>query len=121
MRNLLSCGPLTGDTIRNAKGEDLGTLKEIMIDLDEGRVGYAVVSFGGVLGMGEKLFAVPWEALRVDQQNHELILDVTKEQLERMQGFDPNHWPDFSAEDFEKRTYGYYGLTPHTGRTSGRY
>jgi hypothetical protein len=47
-----------------------------MIDLDEGRVAYAVLSFGGFLGIGDKLFAIPWEALAVDTQNEEIVLDV---------------------------------------------
>lgn len=64
---MLSASTLSGDTVRNAAGDDLGSVKEIMVDIPSGRVAYAVLSFGGFLGMGDKLFAVPWSALTVDE------------------------------------------------------
>jgi len=64
---VLSASTLSGDTVRNAAGDDLGSVKEIMVDIPSGRVAYAVLSFGGFLGMGDKLFAVPWSALTVDE------------------------------------------------------
>ena len=66
-RRVLSASTLAGDDVRNLAGEDLGRVDEIMIDIPSGRVAYAVLSFGGVPGMGNKLFAVPWNALRVDE------------------------------------------------------
>ncbi|MBZ0303832.1 MAG: PRC-barrel domain-containing protein, partial [Anaerolineae bacterium] len=60
---LLSATTLIGDGVKNSAGEDLGKLTEIMLDVESGRVAYAVLSFGGVLGLGNKLFAIPWEAL----------------------------------------------------------
>jgi sporulation protein YlmC with PRC-barrel domain len=91
---ILSAHTLMGDPIRNPAGESLGELKELMIDLDTGRVSYAVVSFGGFLGLGDKLFAVPWTVLAVDTENRQILLDVPKEVLENAPGFDKSKWPD---------------------------
>ena len=76
---VLSASTLEGDKVRNMEGEKLGEVKELMIDLESGRVAYAVLKFGGFLGMGDKLFAVPWEALRVSTEEHEFVLDVPKD------------------------------------------
>ncbi|HVS03656.1 MAG TPA: PRC-barrel domain-containing protein, partial [Thermoanaerobaculia bacterium] len=63
---VLSANTIIGDDIHNPRGEKLGEIKELMIDVDQGRVAYAVLSFGGFLGMGDKLFAIPFESLRLD-------------------------------------------------------
>lgn len=110
---VLSAGTLIGDTIRNRNGEDLGKLEEIMIDLDEGRVAYAVLSFGGFLGVGDKLFAIPWEALTVDTENEEVVFDVQKEVLENAPGFDKDNWPKTTNRDWLVEVYSYYGYDPY--------
>ena len=73
---VLSATSIDGNDIRNTQGEDLGKVKDLMIDLADGSVSYAVVSYGGFLGMGDKLFAVPFEALTVDPEHHAFILDA---------------------------------------------
>jgi sporulation protein YlmC with PRC-barrel domain len=83
--NLLSTSSLSGTDVTNRKGENLGDLKDIMLDLESGEVAYAVISFGGFLGIGDKLFAVPWEALTFDKSNEQIIMDVSKEKLEMLQ------------------------------------
>lgn len=110
---VLSAGTLVGDTVRNYEGEDLGKLEEIMIDLDEGRVAYAVLSFGGFLGMGDKLFAIPWEALTVDTENKEIVINVQKEVLEKAPGFDKDHWPKTTDREWLVGIYNYYGYDPY--------
>ncbi len=67
---VLSASTIIGDKVLNPAGEQLGIIKELMIDLDEGNVAYAVLSFGGFLGMGDKLFAIPWEALALDTEGN---------------------------------------------------
>jgi sporulation protein YlmC with PRC-barrel domain len=104
----LSASTLTGDAIKNPQDESLGDLKDIMIDTTSGKVAYAVLSFGGVLGMGNKLFAVPWDALTVDGANKCLILNVSKERLKDAPGFDQDHWPDFAEPAFADKLRGYY-------------
>jgi len=110
---VLSAGTLIGDNVRNNEGEDLGKLEEIMIDLDEGRVAYAVLSFGGFLGMGNKLFAIPWEALTVDTENEEIVLNVQKDVLEDAPGFDKDNWPDTTNRNWLVEVYTYYGYDPY--------
>ncbi len=105
----LSASTLSGDAIKNIQGESLGDLKDIMIDTASGKVSYAVLSFGGVLGLGDKLFAVPWESLAVDGENKHLVLNVSKERLKDAPGFDKDHWPNFADPAFAARMSGYYG------------
>lgn len=95
-RRVLSASTLTGDRVRNPAGEDLGKIEEIMIDIPSGRVAYAVIAFGGVVGIGEKLFAVPWRALTVDERDHVFLLETDRKRMEESPGFDPNRWPDMA-------------------------
>jgi len=90
---VLSATTLIGDKVVNRSGEELGSIKELMIDLDEGHVAYAVLSFGGLMGLGEKLFAIPWEAMDLDTEQHAFILNVDKAALEEAPGFDKDNWP----------------------------
>jgi sporulation protein YlmC with PRC-barrel domain len=110
---VLSASTLTGDTVRNSKGEDLGKIEELMIDVDRGRIAYAVLSFGGFLGMGDKLFAIPWEALTIDFAEHEFVLDVDKDLLKNAPGFDKNHWPHMADRQWGQGIYDYYGHRPY--------
>ena len=110
---LLSSTTICGDKVVDPAGEKLGDIKDLMIDCDNGRVTYAVLEFGGFLGMGTKLFAVPLEALRLDAGNKRFILDADKDRLEDAPGFDKDHWPDFADPAFADRVHAYYGTTPH--------
>ncbi|TAL86976.1 MAG: PRC-barrel domain containing protein [Rhodanobacter sp.] len=111
--HFLSASTLNGDTVKNHKDESLGDLKDIMTDTTTGKVAYAVLSCGGILGMGEKLFAVPWQALVVDGENKQLLLKMDKEYLKNAPGFDKDHWPDFADQQFtEPRAFGSYVSQP---------
>jgi len=112
-RRVLSAGTLTGDRVRNRAGEDLGKIEEIMLDLESGRVAYAVLSFGGFLGIGDKLFAVPWEALDLNTKDHEFLLDVDKATLESAPGFDKDQWPDMADPVWGSDVYRHYGKQPY--------
>ena len=109
---VLSASTLTGDSVRNSAGENLGKIEDLMIDLDEGRIAYAVLSFGGLLGIGNKLFAVPWSALTLDTSEHEFVLDVDKDSLENAPGFDKDNWPEMTPE-WGQNVYEYYGVNPY--------
>ncbi|HKY54180.1 MAG TPA: PRC-barrel domain-containing protein [Anaerolineales bacterium] len=113
--SVLPATTLIGDKVINTAGEQLGTLKELMIDLDGGLIAYAVLSFGGILGMGNKLFAIPWEAFTIDTDNHTLILNVDKEVLENAPGFDKDNWPDNAKYEagWLLGVYEYYGYSPY--------
>jgi sporulation protein YlmC with PRC-barrel domain len=108
----LSASSIIGDAVRNSRGEDLGKIEELMLDPQTGNIRYAVLSFGGFLGIGDKLFAIPWRKLRLDPANKCFVMDVTKERLEDADGFDKNDWPDFAEESFHTTTFGYWGETP---------
>ena len=94
----LSASSLIGNDVRNPAGDGLGTIEEIMIDLGSGAVSFAVLEMGGFLGLGSKLFAIPWNALRLDTEHHEFVLDVDRERLENAPGFDKDNWPNFADQ-----------------------
>ncbi len=102
-----------GTSVVNAQDENLGDIKEVVIDPDTGKVAYAVVSFGGFLGMGEKLFAVPYSALDYRLERNEYVIDISKERLESAPGFDPAHWPTMTDEKWNRDVYQFYGRSPY--------
>jgi len=113
---LMGATTLIGDEVCNHDGESLGELKEIMLDVRSGRVAYAVLSSGGILGMGAKLFAVPWRALSLDTVNKRLVLDVHKELVDTAEGFDPDRWPDMADPAWANQIHSYYGTQPYYDR-----
>jgi len=113
IRRVLSASTLVGDEVVNNAGDNLGKLNEIMIDLPTGRIAYAVLSFGGFLGLGNKLFAIPWSRLSVDEINKRLVLDVPREVLDRAPGFDKDNWPDMADAGWGQQIYSYYGVDPY--------
>lgn len=104
----LSASTLIGDAIVNPAGEKLGDLKDIVLDTATGEIVYAVLASGGMLGMGEKLFAVPWNALRVEGDNQNLVLDASPDRLKSADGFDKDHWPSAPDAGFVEHGRTYY-------------
>ena len=78
---MMSALTVAGDSVRNSAGDDVGRIEDLVIDMATGRVNYAVLSFGGFLGVGGRLFAVPWEALERDDDSQAFILDIEKAAL----------------------------------------
>jgi sporulation protein YlmC with PRC-barrel domain len=112
----LSAGTLTGDRVVNLQNEDIGKVEEIMIDIHTGRVAYVVVSFGGLLGVGSKLFAVPWSAISVDTDRECFVMDADKERLENAPGFDKDNWPSTPNGQWYHDMYTYYEQEPYWAR-----
>ncbi|MBZ0292733.1 MAG: PRC-barrel domain-containing protein [Anaerolineae bacterium] len=110
---VLSASTLMHTGVVNPKGESLGQIEEFMLDLDAGRVAYAVLSFGGFMGLGDKLFAIPWEMMQFDTDRERIILDITRERLENAPGFDKNNWPSTANDDWLNKIYSYYGVEPY--------
>jgi sporulation protein YlmC with PRC-barrel domain len=110
---VMPAATLAGDSVRNPAGEQLGHIEDIMLDVTRGRIAYAVLSFGGFLGMGNKLFAVPWNALTLDADDECFILDVSKERLKAAPGFDPDHWPSMADPRWQGELDIYYGTRPY--------
>lgn len=96
MQQVSRASKIIGTNVKNATGENLGGIKELVLDPQSGHVVYAVVSFGGVLGLGNKLFALPWKALNWNQDKKYYVLDIDKATLKDAPGFDKKHWPDSS-------------------------
>jgi sporulation protein YlmC with PRC-barrel domain len=111
--NVLSSSSICSDHVKNAAGEELGKIEDLMIDLHSGRIAYAVLSFGGFLKMGNKLFAIPWEALTLDAVKKEFILHVDKSRLENATGFDKDNWPNMADPAFGSTLYRHYGFKPY--------
>jgi sporulation protein YlmC with PRC-barrel domain len=113
--HVLAATTMLGSKVLNPAGEQLGNLKELVIDLEDGRVAYAVLSFGGFIGMGDKLFAIPWEALILNARDHTFILEVEKELLKKAPGFDKDHWPNNAQYEagWLLDIYEYYGYSPY--------
>lgn len=113
LRQVLSASSLIGDNVKNRTGEDLGKIEEIMLDSGNGRIAYAVLSFGGILGIGNKLFAIPWEALTLNTEEKCFYLNVDKETLENAPGFDKDNWPNMANPQWHNDVYSYYAIKPY--------
>ncbi len=110
---IMGADTLLGNDVYNRDGEDLGDIKEFMIDMASGKVEYAVLSFGGILGLGDKLFAVPWKALTLDTENKRFTLDANKESLDDAPGFDKDHWPSMADKSWAANVHKFYGTVYH--------
>jgi sporulation protein YlmC with PRC-barrel domain len=111
---VVSASKIIGESVINRGNEDLGKIRELVIDAKDGHIAYAVLSFGGFMGMGDKLFAMPWKAFDFAEDKNSLVLNVDKEKLKAAPGFDPNaKWPDFADRTWGKTIYSYYGVAPY--------
>ena len=106
---VMGASTLIGNDVYNPKEEALGNIKEIMLDVRGGNVCYAVLSSGGFLGIGEKLFAVPWSALTLDTENKRFVLDVEVDRFKNAPGFDKDRWPDMADASWAKSIHSYFG------------
>lgn len=104
---------LIGKNVTNSGGDNLGEIEEIVVDPNSGRILYGVLSFGGFLGMGDKLFAIPWQALQLSGDNKAFTLNVDKDRLKSAPGFDKSQWPNFADEQWATNTHKYYNQTPY--------
>ena len=104
---------MIGTDVVNPRGESLGDVKEVVIDPRSGKVAYAVVSFGGFLGMGEKLFAVPFTAFEYNVAKNQYMLDISKDRLQTAPGFDADNWPSMADEKWNRDVYKFYARSPY--------
>jgi sporulation protein YlmC with PRC-barrel domain len=109
--DLMGAGTLLGDDVYDVDQEKVGSLKEFMIDTASGRVIYAVLSVGGFLGLADRLFAVPWKALRLDPQNKRFTINVEKDAFKNAPGFDKDHWPSMADPAWAAGIHKFYGAT----------
>jgi hypothetical protein len=102
-----------GSKVVNQQNEDLGKIEDVVVDVDAGRIGYAVLSFGGFLGMGDKYFALPWEAFRFTVAEKIAILNVDRKLLENAPGFDKDDWPNMADFSWGSEIFSHDGFTPY--------
>jgi len=108
--NILSSSSITGQDVYNLKDENIGDIKDLMIDPSNAEVLYAVLEFGGFMGIGSKLFAIPLEALQFSGSDETIRLDVNKEKLENAPSFDSDNWPKTADNQFMDSVYSHYGV-----------
>jgi sporulation protein YlmC with PRC-barrel domain len=104
---------LLGSKVVNGEGKDLGTVEDLVIDSRDDRVVYAILSFGGFLGMGDKNFAIPWQALGFDVDNKVAVLNIDQDRLKNAPGFDKDNWPDMTDRTWASQIHTHYGYTPY--------
>jgi PRC-barrel domain len=107
---VITAAKVQGTSVTNPARENLGTIRDVVLDKYEGAVRYAVLEFGGFLGMGSKLFALPWELLHYDESADAYVINIDKEILKAAPGFDSDDWPDMGATAFDADLRRHYGL-----------
>lgn len=110
VRKIYRSSNVCGAAVKGVGGEDIGKIEEIAIDLEGGKIAYAVLSVGGFLGFNNKLFAIPWEelVLKHDEAEQHFVLDTSKEKLAAAPGFDKNDWPKTAERDWESEVDAHY-------------
>jgi sporulation protein YlmC with PRC-barrel domain len=104
---------IMGRAVHNDQRENLGTIKDLVIDPDQYRIAYTVLSFGGFLGLGDKLFAMPASVLQLPSNENFAVLTVDKNRLKDASGFDKNQWPNLADPTVASGIYSYYGQRPY--------
>ena len=110
---VMAASSFEGENVVNHKGDVLGEIEDIMLDVRSGRIAYAVLAVGGFLGVGEKYFAIPWRALTLDTERKCFVLNAEKEMLENAPGFDKEHWPAMADERWAGDVHDFYGAAPY--------
>lgn len=113
MPRILAAGALKGSRVGNFAGEDLGKVDDLVVDVATGRLAYVIVSMGGFLGIGDKLFAVPWELFTVRAADHEFLLDVEKQMLRDAPSFERSKWPNMSDDAWAAQVRSHFAQKPY--------
>ncbi len=106
---VISADSLKDEKVVSPTGEHIGEIRHIMLDVKAGTIAYAVLSFGGFLGMGSKWFAIPWHCLALDVVNKWFVLNIDEEKLKNSPGFDKEHWPVMADSGWMAEVHAYYG------------
>lgn len=118
---VLKASDLLGMKVEGADGKKLGDIKDMVVDPEDGSIEYVVLDFGGIAGIGDKYFAVPWETVEISSDNKKLLVSTTKKDLKEAPGFDKNHWPDLSDHGQVTTIYEFYEvpIPPATNSSAG--
>lgn len=104
---------IIGKDVESTAGENLGKIERLAIHLKSGQVAFAIVSLGNFPEIGDKLFAIPWNALSIDKNKMRIIFTISKDKLKNAPGFDENNWPDMNDSQWIAKIYRYYGYRVH--------
>ena len=107
---VIAAARVQGTAVTNPAHENLGSIRDVVLDKYDGAVRYAVLEFGGFLGLGTKLFALPWELLHYEESQDAYVLNIPKEVLKAAPGFNSDDWPDMGAVEFDTSLRRHYGL-----------
>ncbi|AJZ62467.1 PRC-barrel domain-containing protein [Paraburkholderia fungorum] len=110
---IMAAATLDGNKVMSSDGEHVGKISDIMLDVRNGRIAYAVLSEGGFLGMGANLHAIPWSALTLDTDEKCFVVDIPAQRLKDDPGFDKDHWPTMADARWGESTYSYYNRRPY--------
>ncbi len=117
---------LIGHNLQNRQGDSVGKIDDLVLDAGQGKLRYAAVTYGGFLGFGDKLFAVPFESFQFqrapnDRGAYVMVLDVTQDRLDRAEGFDQDNWPNLNDPAVHQKWDSRYGVErPQTDRSDLR-
>ncbi len=111
--DIMAASTLDSNRVLSSDGDDVGKIKEIMLDVRSGRIAYVVLSSGGLLGIGDKLLALPWGVLTLDTVRKCFLLSVSSERVKNAPGFDKDHWPTMADPSWATLLHEYYGSAPY--------
>jgi len=111
--SLISAGKVQGTNVYNTNGDALGEVYDVMIDKRSGKTAYAVMSFGGFLGVGNRYHPLPWNTLKYDTRQGGYVVGLTKEQLEAAPTFGRDDAPAWGDRSYEQGIHDYYRMTPY--------
>jgi len=114
---VISAARVQGTSVTNPGQENLGTIRDVVLDKHDGTIRYAVLEFGRFLGTSTRLFALPWELLRYDDNADAYVINVDKKILKAAPGFDSSDWPDMDMAAFDRDLRRYYGLSATASRS----
>lgn len=107
----LTATSIIGDKVENPEGDDLGTIDNLMVNVRTGQIEYVVLQYGTFLGLGGKLFAIPFNELRAAPGRHVFLLNRNEEYLKDSPGFEKDHWPETNDHSYYKDVDSYWGPT----------
>lgn len=116
--DVMAASTLDSDRVLSSDGAEVGKVKEIMLDVESGRIAYMVMSSGGFLGVGDKLLAVPWNALTLDTDRKCFVVALNSERVKNAPGFDKGHWPSMADRTWASSVHQYYGREPYWSDTA---
>jgi hypothetical protein len=112
---LIASDKVEGTAVYNRQGDRLGTVHNFMVDKSTGRVAYAVMSFGGFLGMGESYHPLPWRVLTYDTSQGGFVIDLDKSRLAKAPSYTASNVPNWSDRAYGNRIDDYYGMSSYWG------